>query len=176
MKAGRRSLCYWVIAALGFIGTGRGAAQSSPTQSKAETKVTPAALQREFFDAIRAGDARKVLSYIAKVVNVGPEMQHVTQDQVEQEFLAHRGLYCKLFDSSCIQAPINLGNSDRTCSCRELLTHSQEVHTAASAITRNNVRQAVLVARIENDGCPNQNLIDFVFNLDADGWKLFSIP
>ena len=176
MKAGRRSLCCWVIAALGFIGAGRGMAQSSSMKSKAETTLPPAALQREFFDALRAGDAQKVLSYIAKGVNVGPEMQHVAQDQVEQEFLAHRGLYCKLFDSACIQAPINLGNSGRTCSYRELLTHSENVRTAASAITRNGVRQAVLVARIKNDGCPNQNLIDFVFNLDADGWKLFSIP
>lgn len=176
MKAGRRSLCCWLMAALGFMCAGRVMAQSSSTKSKAETKVTPAALQREFFDAIRAGDTQKVLSYIAKGVNVGPEMQHVTQDQVEQEFLAHRGLYCKLFESSCIQAPINLGNSVRSCSYRELLTHSKDVHTAASEITRNDVPQAVLVARIKNDGCPNQNLIDFVFNLDADGWKLFSIP
>ena len=137
MKAGRRSLCCWLMAALGFMCAGRVMAQSSSTKSKAETKVTPAALQRQFFDAIRAGDTQKVLSYIAKGVNVGPEMQHVTQDQVEQEFLAHRGLYCKLFDSACIQAPINLGNSGRTCSYRELLTHSENVHTAASEITRN---------------------------------------
>ena len=106
----------------------------------------------------------------------GSDAQHATQDQVEQEFLAHRGLYCKLFDSSCIQAAVNLGNSARTCSYRELLTHSKNVHTAASEITRNGVRQAVVVARIKNDRCPNQNLIDFVFNLEADGWKLFSIP
>ena len=176
MKAGRRSLCCWVIAALGFIGAGRGMAQSSSAKSNADASVTPAALQREFFDAIRAGDAQKVLSYIAKGVNVGPEAKHVTQDQVEQEFVAHRGLYCTLFDSSCIQAPINLENSARTCSYRELLTHSKDVHPAASEITRNGVQQAVLVARIKNDGCPNQNLIDFVFNLEADGWKLFSIP
>jgi hypothetical protein len=58
-------------------------AQSSSMKSKAETTLPPAALQREFFDAIRAGDAQKVLSYIAKGVNVGPEMQHVAQDQVE---------------------------------------------------------------------------------------------
>jgi hypothetical protein len=176
MKAGRRSQCCWVAAALVLIGAGRGMAQSSSTKSKAETKVTPAVLQREFFDAIRAGNTQKVLSYIAKGVNVGAEAKHVTQDQVEQEFLAHRGLYCILFDSSCIQAPINLENSARTCSYRELLTHSKDVHTAASEITRNEVRQAVVVARIKNDGCPNQKLIDFVFNLDADGWKLFSIP
>ena len=75
-----------------------------------------------------------------------------------------------------MQAPINLDNSARTCSYRELLTDSKNVHTAASQITRNGVRQAVLVARIKNDQCPNQTLIDFVFNLDADGWKLFSIP
>jgi hypothetical protein len=34
----------------------------------------------------------------------------------------------------------------------------------------------VLVARIENKQCPNDKLIDFIFNLEADGWKLFSIP
>ncbi len=176
MRLVRRSLCCWLVVAVAAISGGRAMAQA-PSAKSGPASVTPTALQRDFFDAIRAGDAQKVLSYVAKGgVNVGPDAQHTTQDQVEKEFLAHRGLYCKLFDSSCIQAPINLDNSARTCSYRELLTHSKNVHTAASEITRNGVQQAVVVARIKNDGCPNQNLIDFVFNLEADGWKLFSIP
>jgi hypothetical protein len=109
-------------------------------------------------------------------VDLGPQTQHATRAEVQQQFLAHRGLYCRLFDSSCIDARINLDNSARACSYRELLTHSQKVRTAASAMTRNGVQQAVLVARIENDRCPNGRLIDFIFNLEADGWKLFSIP
>ena len=122
-------------------------------------------------------NAKKVLSYVPKHgVNLGAEAQPVTRAEVEQQFLAHRGLYCRLFDSSCINAPINLDNSARACSYRELLTHSQKVRTAASAMTRNGVQQAVLVARIQNDRCPNGKLIDFIFNLEADGWKLFSIP
>ena len=177
MKLVRRSLCFWLAVAVALIGARSAMAQASSAKSSPGTSVAPAALQREFFDAIRAGDVQKVLSYVGKGgVNVGSSAQHATQDQVEQEFLAHRGLYCKLFDSSCIQAPINLENSARTCSYRELLRHSENVHTAASEITRNGVRQAVVVARMKNDGCPNQNLIDFVFNLEADGWKLFSIP
>ena len=177
MKLLRCWLCCLPVVVVLLLGSGRAAAQASSAKSNAETSVTPAALQHDFFDAIRAGEAPQVLSYVAKGgVNVGPDTQHMTQDQVEQEFLAHRGLYCKLFDSSCMQAPINLDNSARTCSYRELLTDSKNVHTAASQITRNGVRQAVLVARIKNDQCPNQTLIDFVFNLDADGWKLFSIP
>lgn len=176
MKLARALSCFLISAFLVAV-TNPAPAQASSAKSSSATSVTPAALQREFFDAIRAGEARTVLSYVGKGgVNAGVNTQHVSQDQVEQEFTAHRGLYCKLFDSSCIQAPINLENSTRTCSYRELLTHSKEVHTAASEITRNNVRQAVLVARIKNDQCPNQTLIDFVFNLDADGWKLFSIP
>jgi len=177
MKVAGYSLYCWLAFAVALAGTGRTLAQAPSAKSNSETSVTPAALQHDFFDAIRAGDPHTVLSYVAKGgVNVGSETRHFTQDQIEQEFLTHRGLYCKLFDSSCIQAPINLENSVRTCSYRELLTHSKEVHTAASEITRNGVRQAVLVARINNDQCPNQKLIDLVFNLDADGWKVFSIP
>ena len=84
--------------------------------------------------------------------------------------------YCRLFDSSCIDAPLNLGNSARICSDRELLTRSEKVRTASSEVTRNGVQQAVLVAEVKNDQCSNSRLIDFIFNLDADGWKLFSIP
>ncbi len=176
MKFVRLTLGCFLAAAV-LVGARQIAAQASPAKSNSETTVTPAALEEQFFGAIRTGDAHRVLSYVGKGgVNVGPDVQHTTQEQVEQEFGGHRGLYCKLFDSSCIQAPINLENSARTCSYRELLTHSESVHTAASEITRNNVRQAVLVARIKNNDCPSQNLIDFVFNLDADGWKLFSIP
>ncbi|MFZ0795873.1 MAG: hypothetical protein WAM65_19060 [Candidatus Korobacteraceae bacterium] len=149
-------------------------AQSSP---KSDRAPTPTALEQDFFAAIREGNAKKVLSYVPKHgVNLGAEAQPVTRAEVEQQFLAHRGLYCRLFDSSCINAPINLDNSARACSYRELLTHSQKVRTAASAMTRNGVQQAVLVARIQNDRCPNGKLIDFIFNLEADGWKLFSIP
>ncbi len=43
-------------------------------------------------------------------------------------------------------------------------------------MTRNGVQQAVLVAEVKNDQCSNAGLIDFIFNLEADGWKLFSIP
>jgi len=152
-------------------------AQSSPAAGKSESSVPPTALERDFFTAIREGNAKKVLSYIPeRGVDLGPQTQHATRAEVEQQFLAHRGLYCRLFDSACIDAPIHLDNSARACSYRELLTHSQKVRTAASAMTRNGVRQAVLVARIENDRCPNGKLIDFIFNLEADGWKLFSIP
>lgn len=150
-------------------------AQSVPDETARHQPV--AVLQRDFFAALRAGNTNKVLSYVpADGVNVGSEAQHETHDQIEQQFQAHRGLYCKLFDSSCIDSPINLENSARSCSYRDLLTHSDQVHTAASEVTRNGVRQAVLVARIQNSQCPDQKLIDFIFNLNADGWKLFSIP
>ncbi len=160
-----------------FGGSGIISAQSSPASAKSDSAPTPTALEQDFFTAIREDNAKKVLSYVPKHgVNLGPEAQPATRAEVEQQFLAHRGLYCRLFDSSCIDAPINLENSARACSYRELLTHSQKVRTAASAMTRNGVQQAVLVARIQNDRCPNGKLIDFIFNLEADGWKLFSIP
>ena len=134
-------------------------------------------LERDFFDAVREGNANKVLSYIPESgINLGPQAQHVTRKEIEQQFQSHRGLYCKLFDTSCIEAPINLENSARACSDRELLTHSEKVRTAASEVTRNSVQQAVLVAQVKNDQCPNDKLIDFIFNLNADGWKLFSAP
>ena len=151
-------------------------AQSSATSSKS-SPVPPATLEREFFGALREGDTKVVLSYIPEHgVNVGPQAHRTTRNEIEQQFLSHRGLYCKLFDSSCMEAPINLENSVRPCSDRELLTHSEKVNTAASEVTRGGVRQAVLVARIKNDQCSNAGLIDFIFNEEADGWKLFSVP
>lgn len=146
-----------------------------PTAS-AKPHPTPKELEHEFFAAIRDGDARSLLGYIPKNgVNVGSQPEHVARKDIEQQFAAHHGLYCKLFDSSCIEAPIDLQNSARTCSDRELL-QSKNVRTASSEVTRNNVRQAVLVAEVHDDNCPSQHLVDFVFNLEADGWKLFSIP
>ncbi len=135
------------------------------------------ALEEEFFAVIRNGDATKFLSYVSeRGMNVGSDARHVSRDEVEQQFRGRRGLYCQLFDSSCMDAPLNLGNSQRTCSDRELLTKSDKVRTASSEVTRNGVQQAVLVAEVKNDQCANGRLIDFIFNLDGDGWKLFSIP
>ena len=171
----------WVVArgvlAVCLLGFGSAMAQSVSTPDKASQSESSKALEKDFFAAIRDGDANKVLSYIPKGgVNVGPDVRHLSRQEVEQQFQAHRGLYCNLFDSSCIDAAINLGNSTRVCSDREMLTHSEKARTASSEVTRNGVQQAVLVAVVTNDQCSNTKLIDFIFNLDADGWKLFSIP
>jgi hypothetical protein len=153
------------------------AAQSTTESSKPSSRESVNALEQKFFSVLRAGDSDAVLAYISDGgVNVGATPQHQSRDEVERQLRFHHGLYCKLFDSSCIDTPIQLNNSQRACSYRELLTHSEKVHTAASEVTRSGVQQAVLVARIENKQCPNDKLIDFIFNLNADGWKLFSIP
>ncbi len=167
--------CAFLLLALaGF--SGLAAAQSS-TEGKSSSSASTTALEKEFFGAIREGDTKKFLSYVPQDgVNFGPRSQHLTRDDVEQQLLSHHGIYCKLFDSSCIDAAINLENSGRACSYRELLTRSEKVNTAASEITRGGVRQAVLVARIKNDQCANPGLIDFIFNFEAGGWKLFSVP
>lgn len=146
-----------------------------PTKKASSESVS--ALERNFFAALREGDSRQVLTYVpADGVNVGAKGQHVSREQIEAQFRSRKGLYCKLFDSACIDAPISLDGSAPSCSYRELLTKSDQAHTAASQVTRNGVQQAVLVARIQNSRCPNDKLIDFIFNFQADGWKLFSVP
>jgi len=136
-----------------------------------------AALQREFFDIIRRGEADKFLTYVPEQgINVGPQAEHVTRSAVEQQFLHRRGLYCKLFDSSCMQTQIELDTSARACSYRELLTRSEKVRPAATETVRSGVRQAILVAEVRDDQCPDTRLIDFIFNYEHDGWKLFSVP
>lgn len=150
------------------------AQSAAPAEKPTESSK---ALEQKFFAALRSGDTGKVLSYIPKRgVNLGSNAQHAGRNEIEEQFKSHRGLFCKLFESSCIDAEVNLGNSLRTCSDRELLTGSQKVRTASSEVTRNGVQQAVLVAEVKNDQCSNAGLIDFIFNLEADGWKLFSIP
>jgi len=151
-----------------------GSAASTSTQTAPEPT---AALERDFFAAIREGDAKKFLSYVPEQgMNVGPQAKHITRSDVEQQFAQHRGLYCKLFDSSCIQSPIKLDASARACSYRELLTHSEKVRTAATEAVRGGVRQAILVAEVKNDQCSGVGLIDFIFNEGHGGWELFSVP
>jgi len=154
------------------------AAQSASAASTShQTASEPAALERDFFAAIREGDAKKFLSYVPEQgMNVGPQAKHITRSDVEQQFAQHRGLYCKLFDSSCIQSPIKLDASVRACSYRELLTHSEKVRTAATEAVRGGVHQAILVAEVKNDQCSGVGLIDFIFNEGHSGWELFSVP
>ena len=109
-------------------------------------------------------------------LHVGPQASPVSRAEVEQQLSHHRDLYCTLFDSSCIEAPIKLDASSRACSDRELLTHSEKVRTAATETVRNAVRQAILVAEVKNDPCGGTKLIDFIFNNVNGEWKLFSVP
>jgi hypothetical protein len=169
--AARFSLAFGILAAL----TIPAAAQSTEKSQANQAAESVHALESKFFGAIRSGDAEAILSYIPQGgLNVGA--QHASRDELERQVRFHHGLYCKLFDASCIDTPIPLDNAQRACSYRELLTHSEKVRTAASEVTRGGVQQAVLVARIQNRQCPNDKLIDFIFNLHADGWKLFSVP
>jgi hypothetical protein len=153
---------------------------SAPGASKtphASTSPQTAALERDFIAAIREGDAKKFLTYVPEEgIHVGPQAKPVSRAEVEEQLSHHRGLYCKLFDSSCIDAPIKLDASSRACSDRELLTHSEKVRTAATETARNSVRQAILVAEVKNDPCGGASLIDFIFNYVQGEWRLFSVP
>ena len=157
-------------------------AQSAPASGASGTPHTSrspqtAALERDFFAAIREGDTKKFLSYVPEEgLHVGPQAKPVSRAEVEEQLSHRRDLYCKLFDSSCIEAPIKLDASSRVCSDRELLTHSAKVRIAASETVRNSVRQAILVAEVKNDQYGGTNLIDFIFNYVQGEWKLFSVP
>jgi hypothetical protein len=160
----------------GGVAAAEGGAQSRSSQLPQASDT--ADLERDFFSLMRSGNVKKFLSYVPKGgVNVGADAQHLTQQEVEEQLQQQRGLYCKLFDSACIQSKIQLDNSaSRVCSYRELLTKSKNVKTTSSETTRNGVRQAILVARLKNDQCSGVGLVDFIFNYQSDGWKLFSIP
>lgn len=153
------------------------AGKSTAEKAKIQS-VSSAQLEKDFFALMRAGDEKSFLIYVSEGgVNVGHDALHLSRAEVEDQLAHHSGLYCKLFDSACIQSEIKLDQSDiRACSYRELLTKSQDVHTAATETTRNGVRQAILVARMKSDNCAGVGLVDFIFNLQSDGWKLFSIP
>ena len=138
---------------------------------------SPAALERSFFAIVRGGDVKQFLSYVPDDgVNIGRNAQHFTRAEIEEQLTRHNGVYCKLFDSSCIEGTIKLDASARPCSYRELLTQSEKVRTASTETTRNGVRQAILVAEVHNQKCAGPALVDFIFNYHRGGWKLFSIP
>ncbi len=154
-------------------------AQTASASGAPKAALAPetAALEHDFFAAIRDGDVKKFLAYLPDDnVLVGRQATPTSRAEVEAQLLHHRELYCKLFDSSCIGAPIKLDASERACSDRELLTHSEKVRTAATETMRNGVRQAILVAEVKNDQCGGAKLIDFIFNFVKGEWKLFSIP
>lgn len=129
------------------------------------------------FAIVREGDALRFLGYVPEDgVNLGRDAVHTSRSEVEEQLTHHTGLYCKLFDSSCVPPPGKTDGSAQSCSYRELLTQSEKVRTASTETTRNNVRQAILVAEVQNTKCGGHLLIDFIYNYQGGGWKLFSIP
>jgi hypothetical protein len=148
-----------------------------PSATDTQKPASPATLEREFFAVIRDGDALKFLSYVPEEgVNLGRYADHSARAEIEEQLTHRTGLYCKLFNSACL-APSSKAEKDaKPCSYRELLTQSEKVRTASTETTRNNVRQAILVAEVHNQKCAGPGLIDFIFNYQKGGWKLFSIP
>jgi hypothetical protein len=132
-------------------------------------------LERSFFAILRNGDGLQFLSYVSEDgVNLGRYAEHATKTEIEEQLTKKKDLYCKLFDTTCLHPAA--GDHGPSCSYRELLNQSEKVRTASTETTRNNVRQAILVAEVQNDKCGGHVLIDFIFNQQSGGWKLFSIP
>jgi hypothetical protein len=163
-----------------FVGTSTLCAQSPPEKATVPTKPatpTPSELERQVFAIVREADALRFLGYVPEDgANLGHDAVHTNRAEIEEQLTHHTGLYCKLFDSSCLPKAGEADPSPQICSYRELLTQSEKVRTASTETTRNNVRQAILVAEVQNAKCGGHLLIDFIFNHQHDGWKLFSIP
>jgi len=170
----RKLTAHWPSGGLLLLVMVAGSLAQAPTNgavNSASATTSPSALERDFFAVIRTGDALKLLSYIPEDgVNLGREAQHTTRAEIEEQLTHRAGLYCKLFDSACMTG------GPAACSDRELLTQSEKVRTASTETTRNGVRQAILVAQVQNQKCGGAVLIDFIFNYHQGGWKLFSIP
>jgi len=150
---------------------------TAPPKSSVSADVPPSALERQFLDIVRSGDALQFLSYVPEDgVNLGRDARLATRVEIENQLTHRTGLYCKLFDSSCIPASTTGDAQAKACSYRELLTQSEKVRTASTETMRNGVRQAILVAEVHNQKCAGPVLIDFIFNYQQGGWKLFSIP
>ncbi len=167
-----RAFAWLVVLAVAcaFGQTSTGNVAVAPSKPSASAEGATSALEKEFFAVVREGDALKLLSYIPEDgVNLGRDAEHTTRAAVEEQLTHRTGLYCKLFDSSCM-------TEAGACSYREMLTRSEKVRTASTETTRNHVRQAILVAQVQNEKCGGAVLIDFIFNFHQGGWKLFSIP
>ncbi len=166
------------VSSRGQTGTGKTVENPAPESAGKTTSAAPSAatLEHNFFAVLRNGDALQFLAYVPDDgVNLGRDAEHSTRDEIADQLTHRTGLYCQLFDSSCIS---QAGKSDSApqCSDRELLTQSEKVRTASTETLRNGVRQAILVAEVHNQKCASQVLIDFIFNYQKGGWKLFSIP
>jgi hypothetical protein len=173
----RRAVIFCAVSWLMVMTPATSSSGQSATTPHASVSPQIAALQRDFFAVIRQANVRKFLSYVPQEgIHVGPQATPMGRAEVEAQLSHRRALYCKLFDSSCIDTPIKLDASSRACSDRELLTHSEKVRTAASETVRNGVRQAILVAEVKNHRCGGAKLIDFIFNYVQGEWKLFSVP
>jgi len=165
-----------LLSALGFA-QAPSAPQKEPAVPDSQKNISTAVLEREFFAVIRNGDALRFLSYVPEDgVHVGRYADHTTRAEIEDQLTHRTGLYCKLFDSACLQPDGKTDPAVKPCSYRELLTQSEKVRTASTETTRNNVRQAILVAEVHNQKCAGPGLIDFIFNYQQGSWKLFSIP
>lgn len=183
MRSGPGVLCWLLLSGSVLTFAQSGSGKSVPPAAKSvegsakPAGSSPAELEHNFFAIVRNGDALKSLAYIPEDgVNVGRDAQHTTRAEIEDQLTNRKGLYCQLFDSSCIQSSVKLDASAPPCSYRELLTQSEKVRTASTETTRNGVRQAILVAEVHNQKCAGPVLIDFIFNYHQGGWKLFSIP
>ena len=84
-------------------------AQTATGETGASTKSaapTASELERQMFAIVREGDALRFLGYVPEDgVNLGRDAVHTNRAEIEDQLTHHTGVYCKLFDSTCLQPP-----------------------------------------------------------------------
>jgi hypothetical protein len=127
---------------------------------------------RKTLDALRNGDSDFLLTVVDRSgIFMGIDTPKMSVARFKEDLAAKRGVYCVIFDSSCLGEKWR-GNSGSPSSIREILLKQPVRMSLPSKVEGAQKVRAVVVCKDDGSG---EVLLTFVFRHAGDNWKLQQI-
>lgn len=147
--------------------------------SKEKTAALPKdleELQQRFLRAIKEKNADLFLGFVSDDgIYLGVDSGKLSKKDVAHEIKMRKGVYCLLFDSTCLRAETH----DETCSYSysQMLSDAEKIKISTSLGNYKNTPQAEITVSVRDyRGTSSSEMLNFIFNREASGWRLIAIP
>jgi hypothetical protein len=126
---------------------------------------------RRTLDALREGDSQFLLTIVDREgISLGIDTPRMSVARFREELVAKRGVYCVIFDSSCLGK--NGKDSGSLSSIREILLKRPSKMSASSKVEGEPRVRTVVVRKADGS---DDVLFTLMFRHEGDNWKLEQI-
>jgi hypothetical protein len=172
-----------IVAMLLCIQSGLSSAQTQPKAAECPVSVSRDELQKELsritfraIEAIKSGQPERLMPLFSSTgVEVGVDGPKMSLGSIRNEMSGRTGIYCLIFDSSCLATEMNAGRKKAGLSSfdGEILSYRDYLMKKRPAVR---AKLWAISQRCGGSATTEDTYIDLEFQRQVDGWRITAIP